>query len=125
MTRRIDFAAVGGMLCAAVALVLLSSGVPAVEADDAETSALQSPAGATATPVLPPADGPSCRVDATPDTARDAALADANARLAADAQAAAKDPDFVVLNNRGYNYDNQTVTDPKMLQFEAGAPPQN
>jgi hypothetical protein len=124
MARRIDFATVGGMLCAGAALLLLSSGVPPVEAEDTESAPLQTPLGATPAPMLPP-DGPSCRVDAQADAAaRAEALADVNARLAADGQAAASDPDFVVLNNHGYNYGSQSVTDPQLLKFEAGSTPQ-
>jgi len=120
MARRIDPATAGGMLCACAALLLLWSGVPPVEAEDTASDPAQTPAAAPA-PLLPPADGPSCRVDATPDASRDEALADARARLAADGQAAASDPDFVVLNNRGYNYGANTVTDPQLLKFEAGS----
>jgi hypothetical protein len=119
MARRIDLATAGGMLCACVALLLLWSGVPPVEAEDTANASTQAAAAAPA-PLLPPADGPSCRVDATQDSSRAEALADVNARLAADAEAAAHDPDFVVLNNRGYNYGANSVTDPQLLKFEAG-----
>jgi hypothetical protein len=123
MARRIDFAIVGGMLCAGAALLLLSSGVPAVEAEDTASSSSPVPAAPSAAPMLPPADGPSCRVDAPPDTTGAEALADVNARLATDGQAAANDPDFVVLNNRGYNYGTNSVADPQLLKFEAGSTP--
>ena len=119
MARRFDLATLGGMLSAGAALLLLSSGVPQVEAEDAASDP-QTPATA---PLLPPADGPSCRADAPPDASRDAALADARSRLAADAQAAAQDPDFVVLNNRGYNYGSNSVADPQLLKFETGSTP--
>src|SRR5262249_44083728 len=116
----IDPATAGGMLCACAALLLLWSGVPPVEAEDTASDPAQTPAAAPS-PLLPPADGPSCRVDATPDASRDEALAAAAARLAPGAPAPASDPDFVGLNNRGYNYGANPVTDPQLLKFEAGS----
>jgi|SRR5262252_9010865 hypothetical protein len=120
MARRIDLATVGGMLFAGAALLLLSSGVRVVRAD--EDSARER-GGMTLAPAPLPDAQASCRVDAPRDTARDQALVDAGARLAEEAKQAAGDPDFVVLNNAGYNYGARTVTDPKLLDFEASGQP--
>jgi len=134
MARRIDFATFGGMLCSGVALLLISSGVQVVEAEDTQSPAAVSAApaasGPTSTdaqpgvgPLLPPPDAASCRVDAAPDPARAQLVGDLRARIEADVQAAAGDKDFVVLNRTGYNYGSQSVTDPQLLKYEAGSPP--
>jgi hypothetical protein len=130
MARRIDFATFGGMLCSGVALLLLSSGVRVVEAEDTATPA---PASATASApsgvqpasglLLPPPDAASCRVDAAPDPARVQELGELRARIEADVQAAAGDKDFVVLNRSGYNYGSQSVVDPQLMKYEAGSQP--
>jgi len=120
MARRIDLATLGGMLFAGGALLLLSSGVRVVRAEE---DAARARGEMTLAPAPLPDAETSCRVDAQRDTARDKALADASARLAEEAKQAAQDPDFVVLNNAGYNYGARTVTDPKLLDFEASGQP--
>jgi len=124
MARRIDFATLGGMLFAGAALLLLSSGVRVVRAEDSTRSRRAPEASMTLEPPLTPGAETTCRVDdGARDAARQQALAEVGERLAADAKQAAQDPDFVVLNNAGYNYNVRSVADPKLLNFEASGQP--
>lgn len=78
-----------------------------------------------ATPLLPePVEAPACRAGdpgqraATANTA--AQIARIRALIAAEAASAPQDPSgFMVLDNRGYNYQAQAVVDPSLIEFEA------
>jgi hypothetical protein len=83
---------IAGFLSLAGTLLLTSPGVKLVRAEDAGPP----PAPATAS-------GPSCRVDA-PTASPEVAALIARLREQAAAQANSSREDFVVLNNRGYNY---------------------
>lgn len=81
-----------GFLSLAATLLLSSPGVKLVRAEDADPP-----------PAPAAAEGPTCRADAPPTAAGVAELI-ARARQQATTQANSSNEDFVVLNNRGYNY---------------------
>jgi hypothetical protein len=138
MARRIDLPTLGGLACAGLVLALLLHASIRVEADDAASttssgsSARVAPPSSVAagplstdwlgagTPVLPtPVEGPACRPKEASTQQTAATLAEVRERLAAEMAAAENDGEFVVLNNRGYNYGPAEVTDPSLLEFEA------
>jgi hypothetical protein len=89
--RRILYPA-AGWLAVAAALALLSPGVRAVRADESA----QSSSGYE--------EGPVCRAESNPDPVPNLALWIDRVRAEAEATAPQADDEYVVLNNRGYNY---------------------
>jgi hypothetical protein len=105
---------------AGAALLTLASRSSASDDQQHRTTAPPGPAGFE----LPTAEeAPTCRVDERPrpetTAATAAALAELRARLAHEAGEA---QDVVVLNGRGYNYEQPLPADPATLRFEAGQP---
>jgi hypothetical protein len=98
--------AIAGFLSLAGTLLLTSPGVKLVRAEDADPP-----------PAPPAAPGPSCREDAPSASAGIAALM-ARLRQQAAAQADSSSEDFVVLNNRGYNYGPPPSPESGLLEVE-------
>jgi hypothetical protein len=119
MDRRLDRSvrpAVAGVVGAAL-LMLVSGLAPSRAGEGTGPPRAEAP--------LPAAEeAPTCRVDAPraePETtaATAAALAALRARLAQEAGGA---QGAVVLNGRGYNYEQPLPADPALLRFEAKQP---
>lgn len=113
MRRTGDVTTILGGLALAGSLALLSPGVQLVRADDAAA-----PADSTAS-----ADGPMCEAGAVNGADQVAKYLQKiqqlqRERLAASPEAAADADDFVVLNNRGYNYGPAPATSPAALELE-------
>jgi hypothetical protein len=108
-----DVTTILGSLALAGTLALLSPGVRVVRADDA------APAESPVT-----ADGPTCEAGAVSGGQEITDLLQLIQRLQRERMAASPDTadaggDFVVLNNRGYNYGSSEVVLPAPIELES------
>jgi hypothetical protein len=109
-----DMTTILGSLALVGTLALLSPGVQAVRADDDATPAESSLA----------ADGPTCEAGAVSGGQEIAEFLQHIQRLQREQMAASPDAtdaggDFVVLNNRGYNYGPAGVALPRAIEIES------
>jgi len=108
---------IAGFLSLAATLLLSSPGVKLVRAEDADTPPVPAAAEGLSSAA---AEGPSCRADAPPAAPAVAELI-AQARQQAASRVSSSSEDFVVLNNRGYNYGPPPAIESGLL--EAGRRP--
>jgi len=109
-----DLTTILGSLALVWTLALLSPGVRAVRAEDGAAPAESSVA----------ADGPSCEAGAVNGGREIVEYLQHIQRLQLERMAASSDSsdagaDFVILNNRGYNYGPASVTFPEAIELES------
>lgn len=97
---------IAGLLSLAGALLLTSPGVKLVRAEDTDPP-----------PAPAAASGPSCR-EGAPTAAPEVAALIARLREQVAAEASSSREDFVVLNNRGYNYGPPPSPESGLLEAE-------
>lgn len=112
--------AILGSLALAGTLLLLSPGVRVVQADDDATPSENSAAASESSAA---ADGPTCEAGAVTGGQEIVEYLRHIQRLQIEQMAAspdaAADGDFVVLNNRGYNYGPAGMSLPGAIEFES------
>ena len=112
MRRKREMTTILGCLALAGSLVLLSPGVRVVRADDSATTAESSA----------DTDGPTCEAGTVSGGAEVLENLRRIQRLQRERMTAspesAADADFVVLNNRGYNYGPSPVSFPSAVELE-------